>query len=411
MPTANEAKKWFFFQWNDKIKYARPSSGGATGVIFCWCSAPSPFEGGADYSKPKTADFVIKPSDQGGASNKFGEVMTARIAHAHSLNTEVIEPGSMVGKAITGVLTRFCNRADIGSPARQRWDRVLSFCRIAKVYLIQETLPNLTAEFGDLERETGPGKGLRTLLRDRTLMQNLGKMFVADAMVGNGDRLCNPNSGNIMFNLWNGRLWAVDTAAVLTNYNAMLNDVTVASWTNGFEFDGTPTPDAYVKMIAKDGGNSIPSKKEAQRSAQGFSARTTPGFGMNVLFDVNRWWDVTFRPHLEDALKREAQLNATKVPPEQPPVMPRPHEWNEALGWFREGVHDAMAEVDRLLIGKDWTGVKKTYQFFTRKFGGDPNLDWTNIKIRRMYYLYRRQHFTNEEALKKCQEFANQKLG
>src|SRR5262249_58910782 len=104
---------------------------------------------------------------------------------------------------------------------------------------------------------------------------------------------------------------------------------------------------------------------------------------------------------------REGEANKQKGLP--PPVPPRPNEWDQGKTWFKEGVEEGCVEVDQKLSGLNWLTVKSKYKEYVKRFGGDPNLDWTNFKMRRMYYKLRRRGQSESQALAAVQEYAQKK--
>lgn len=61
------------------------------------------------------------------------------------------------------------------------------------------------------------------MLLNNDLMFNLGKLFAADALIGNGNRLGNTNTGNIHFKA-DGTISSIDSTIILTNYDAVVTD-------------------------------------------------------------------------------------------------------------------------------------------------------------------------------------------
>lgn len=393
----SEVLKWSPAQWYDKVKFAKPSGGGAIGVVFCWCQTPNPFySGGTDYNNPRTADFVIKPIQGSAATVRFAEHMMKHTIGALTLHTKPINRATPHGAAVMYTILKFRNAAQTGTPQRKRWDSVWNHVSNAQAYLVQETLNSGVLEFGDEAYNGGNGQGLRYLLRDQPLMKNLGLLFAVDAILGNGDRLCKPNTGNIMYNCWNGMVWAVDSTTVLTNYRELVNDPSYNSWP---EWGEKPTANSWAKAIVSDSPSAIPTTKH--------TPITPPAFAMQMLFDPDTWWTDVFRKHLLEGLQRAEKECLAKHTP--PPVPPRPGEWDQAREWFKSGVEEGMTAIDNKLSGFNWLGVKSKYKEYVKRFGGDPNLDWTNFKLRRKYFKLRRGGMSNEQAISAVQSYARHK--
>jgi len=59
----------------------------------------------------------------------------------------------------------------------------------------------------------------------------------------------------------------------------------------------------------------------------------------------------------------------------------------------------------------DWLKVKIKYKLYVARYGGDPNLDWTNFKMRRLYIKLRRSGKSEQDALAACKAYALRKVG
>lgn len=401
---SSEVLAWNPGDWYRKVHFARPSGGGAVGVVFCWCGPEEPFyEGGRNYSKSRTADFVVKPIKGSGAPVKFAEHMLKHVGNAFTLHSKPIERCTPTGAAVMYTLLKFRNLAQIGTTPRAAWEKMWGFARDAQTYLIQETLMAPIADFGeDYRTQTG----LRQLLRDEALMTNMGRLFAVDAILGNGDRLCTPNTGNIMYSAWNGRIWAIDSTSVLVNYKKMLSDGTTDSWGDFVVTEEHKTPEKkdWANTIVNHGGREVPSKIEQEQYQQGIAPKVQPGFAMKTLFEVDEWWDNVFMPHLKRGLSDQTVENAkNRIPP---PVPPRPGEWQQAKVWFKAGVDAGCDDIDKKLSGLNWLKVKLKYNDYVKRFGGDANLDWANLKVRRMYFKLRRSGVSDSQALSQVQQFA-----
>jgi len=407
---SNAVLKWGAGDWKWKLFHAKPSSGGATGVLFCWADAQGPTR---DYKKPRTADFVLKPEQGGGAPTKFAEFMYRHTHTAMTTHTKPIPRQSPVGNAILAELQKFQNLERVGTPERLRWEAMYRACASAGSFLVQETV-TYAKEFGDEYRSPEKDRGLSALLRNQPLMVSLGKLFAVDAAIGNGDRLANTNTGNIFFEKFSGGLYAIDSATVLTSYEEILNDTTKVSWTDPSDRPGTS--DDWATDVVQRGGVAVPSAQQKathanemklHRHANGVTV--APAFRMEYLFDPDRWWADEFRAHLTSNLEREIREQTQKKLPV--PTRPTDQEWDNAKKWFKAGVEEGIKKVDAKLSGLDWLKVKIKYKLYVARYGGDPNLDWTNFKMRRLYIKLRRSGKSEQDALAACKAYALRKVG
>ncbi|MCU0635336.1 MAG: hypothetical protein MUE41_10735, partial [Gemmatimonadaceae bacterium] len=85
--------KWSAAQWQATVKYARPSSGGAIGVLFCFTRTTATYPIGQ-------ADFVIKPLPGSAAPTRFAEHTLSKLVGATSMQSEGIARSSPLGNAI-----------------------------------------------------------------------------------------------------------------------------------------------------------------------------------------------------------------------------------------------------------------------------------------------------------------------
>lgn len=393
-------KTWSTGQWQTAIKHAHPSGDGAVGVAFCWTRNPS--SEGPNYNDLSSADFVVKPAADGVSSVKFGEKFLKEAVGAISVNTLVIPRTDPRFALIKSQLLRAKNgaesslnahiasqkKADLANEqvnatafkgpriwkgrllqapkyqaserdqkAAARWASQWHHYENATAYLVQDMAQALV-EFKEDYIRTDPGHGLEQMLRNASFMRNLGRLFAADAVLGNGDRLCSLNTGNILFNAHTGQIYAIDTSALLTNFQRVIS-------TPGYnKADGNDTElQDWVKQV------DLPQHGASVPLGGGMGIAT---FAMNRLFDVDGWWDNMFEPTLRDGLNKRDILVSQNV-------------WQQARQWFKLGVDEGLREVDARLSGLNWMGVKQKFQAYSKKFGDNPNLDWTNFKMRRIY--------------------------
>jgi hypothetical protein len=428
MLSSKQVAKWKPQDWLSKVKYMRPSKNGAVGVLFCWTTeAMNPLfdHENQGYGNPATCDFIVKPIVGGAAPTKFAEHVMGMIADTGSPDSQPIERNSPEGKVIVQLAQKM--KANSGSdyngqpPSlhnvkaqtrvnenRDRWAQIISSYNNAQYFLIQNNIED-QKELGDEYRK---GSGLSNFLSNEALIANLGKLFVADAILGNGDRLSQPNTGNIMYSSKN-KFWSIDSSTVLTTYKDVLNDFTTLSWGdfNPNPQNGTEPPTSFwANGIVNYATTSTPSPAEASLYKQGFQPRAIPGFSLSTLFEPDQWWNNVFRPHFTNHLVALAQENKKKgLHPSANPTPPTPPQWQQALIWFKKGVDEGLAEVDRKLSGLSWFSLKSKYKSFVSKFGGDSNVDWTNFKIRRLYIRARLKGQNADAALTMVQEYVKRK--
>jgi hypothetical protein len=359
--STSELKKWGIVSWQTGIWHATPSKGGAVGVMFCWVTQPL-YEG-VDYDDPRTAHFVIKPSAGSAAPTKLAEDLMGRTLGAASLNTLPIPRTDSRFQAVLASLRRhheevrdfFRQRPNHSSRSTQemqalldRWNQVWPHYEKAHTLMVQDLAQGIK-EFSDVYRDYSH-MGLQRALFDDRLMINFGKLFVVDAVLGNGDRLSAMNTGNIAYCEVTRRIWAIDSQALLTDYQNSLNK-------------GCHSAANWIEVLVQGG----------VAAAEQEGAVQAPTFAMADLYDVDSWWRRCFRPHFEDTLKRDQQ----KLPSEE--------LWALALSNFKRGVDEGLAAVDRQLSGLNWMAVKSNFKSLEKRYGSSANLDWTNFKIRRMY--------------------------
>lgn len=380
----SDVAKWSESDWKKRVTYAMPSGGGAVGVIFVYVDRVP-----AMPAKPAESAFVLKPAQGSAAPTKFAEYLLKKIAGADSPHTRGINhtvgQAKGPGKWIEERLAHFKGK-ETDPGLRSRWNQVWTHYQNAGSFLIQETQKGVR-EFGDEYRCLW---GLSTLLANPQLMRNLGRLFVADAMIGNGDRLCAPNMGNIMFKP-DGKIAAIDSNTVLTNYDACLKaDEGSLAWGGNVYSKKDRTPENWGLGITQQKTDGITG-----------GGRAMPSFEMSVLFEPEKWWEKVFVTHLLDGLRK---ANMT----EQAPL-----DWEWQMAWdnFKKGVDEAEKELDKRLSGISWLFLKSNFKKAVSKHGADPNLDWTNFKVRRLYYKARRSGKSEAEALEEVNAYVTRKLG
>lgn len=386
--------KWDSTKWMQQVVNCRPSSGGAVGVIFVWA--------GMAYSRQnlqdsKMAAFVIKPIQGSAAPTKFAEHLLSKIAGARSPNSQPIARRSPSGSGLMLALRIFRDREN-DPVTKARWKQIFTNYDRADTFLIQETQIGIK-EFGDAAIEQS---GLATMLLDQQLMTNLGRLFAVDTLLGNGDRVGNMNMGNIIFKA-DGTLCSIDSTTVLTDYEAVMQQSRRLA-DMGFEQLNLPTLAANAVTV---GNNPVFSTAQEKQFMGGKMPAVTPTSGMMEIFDVDVWWERTFKPNAVEGLTNRTDEKGNPLPD-----FPMPPEiaWSAALGWFKLGVETGIRDIDAQLSGLNWLLVKNSYFRFVTKYGGDPNLDWTNFKLRRRYIKLRNRNVPHEQALVTIKDYAARKF-
>lgn len=387
--------KWKETDWKNKVKYAMPSGGGAVGVVFVWTDkAPT------GKPKPSTSQFVIKPIRGTAAPTKFAEVILGKVAKAISPHSKGIkhtdDDTRNSGKFVEEMLLKY-KTAEKNPDTQKRWTEVWANYKAADSYLIQETQTGIQ-EFGEEYKTLW---GLSTLLLNETLMQNIGKLFVADAMIGNGDRLCKVNAGNIIFK-GNGQVCSIDSSTILTNYEQVLADVTQNSWVVGQE----QTPQVWAQGVIKPPKGSEPLAVPSASQKAEFQKTMVPpqgapqAFMMEKIFDPGAWFDNEFKGYFVQSLNLKQMSDQ----------IPDDFEWERGKLNFLKGVDLGKKELDRRLSGINWFMIKRSFNKYVSRYGGDANLDWTNFKVRRLYYKLRRKGLSEEQAMQQVNEYVQKKL-
>ena len=392
----SDIARWSETDWKTRVRYAMPSGGGSVGVVFVWAEQP-PIR---PNPKVGTASFIIKPIKGSAAPTKFAELVLSKLAKATSPNSKGILHSQGTnrnsGKFIEEMLQKF-KSMESDHLLVQRWGQVWPAYQTANSYLIQDNQQGIT-EFGDEYRTLW---GLSTLLLNSKLMENLGRLFVADAMIGNGDRLCSPNTSNIVFK-GNGQICAIDSATILASYEGFLKDTTNVSWAISTFDDEKSNPKGWTRAVV-EGALAVPTDDEIAHHKKTFEPPkvSPPSFGMEVLFNPGDWFDRTFKSHLQDGLQK---LGISDQDPDD-------FEWNLGKTAFLKGVALGEKELDKQLSGFNWLLVKSSYKSYVKKYGGDPNLDWTNFKLRRRYFKARRKGMSAEDAMEDARQYAAKKHG
>ncbi len=371
MKTA-EVKPWGPVKWQTQVKRAVPSGDGAIGVLFVWARDPkldwtdNPMYGGDDIDDPRSADFVIKPADGSVATTKLAEHVMARTMGAISLHTFAIartdprfahvlralqNSKDRVAQAASAVQHRGRSVQRAIQELHDRWQQIWPHYQSAKALMVQEMAENMH-ELAKVYRDYSH-QGLERALANSPFMRNLGKLFVVDAVLGNGDRLARVNTGNILFHQTTQQIFTVDSQAILTNFHRAQAEY------------GSSLQD-WVESIVKLTSQSYPITGDP-------TAHAPVSFGMRDLYDPLHWWRNEFRPHLEETLRKD------KV------ASPGDNVWGFGYTNFRVGVDQGLAAVDNQLSGINWMLLKQHFKGLEKKYGSSANLDWTNFKIRRMY--------------------------
>ena len=391
MTIPKDIDKWDNNKWTQQVVNCRPSSGGAVGVIFVWA--------GMAYSRQnvqdaKMAAFVIKPIQGSAAPTKFAEHVLSKIGGAISPNSKPIPRRSKSGSGLALTLKMFRSK-ETDPQIKSRWQEVFNHYDNADAFLIQETQIGIK-EFGDEYREQG---GLAMMLLNTDLMFNLGKLFAADALIGNGDRLANMNTGNIIFKA-DGTISSIDSTTILTNYDAVVTDKKLELY---FTPDGSPLNRGNwaANDIILHGSTQVTSpRQQNQFIKHNRPPILAPSASVEKIFNVEKWWTEEFRPELEQRLQKND-------PPLSSPV---DTAWSHGKMHFERGVEEGIKLIDAKLSGFNWMLMKNKYKNFVGKYGGDANLDWMNFKIRRKYIKLRAKGKDNDEALETIQDYVKKGL-
>lgn len=376
-------ENWSDYDWDRKVYYCSPSGGGAVGVVFVWLKR-------ANFNNPSTSDFVVKPIQGTAAPTKFAERILKNVAGAKSPKSKSIPKIKPSGIGLLKTLKIYRDR-ESNPMTKNRWTEVWNHYYKAQTFLIQE-LQSGMAELGDRYREEG---GLLSILNNHVLLQNIGKLFAADALIGNGDRLDKANMGNIMFKP-DGTISAIDSTTVLSSFKSMVNDPTGLS-----RFNEELNKSTWVSsMLHSNGGVQVPSHFQRQQHIKSEVPVLAPSFRMKSILDVKNWWDMTFRGHLEHGLSQKARSEGN--PPPEPLA---DAVWEAAFLQFKIGFDLGVSEIDRQLSGLNWLKLKIKYNDYIKRHGGDPNLDWGNFKIRRRYFKLVKKGLTKEQALTDIQSY------
>lgn len=389
--------KWDNNKWTQQVVNCRPSSGGAVGVVFVWAGMALSRQ---NMNEAKMAAFVIKPIQGTAAPTKFAEHLLSRIAGAHSPNSKPIARRSPSGSGLMLTLKMFRSR-EADPVTKARWNEVFMYYDRADAFLIQETQIGIK-EFGDVAVEQS---GLAMMLSDQQLMINLGRMFAVDALLGNGDRVSGMNSGNIIFQA-DGTLCSIDSTTVLTEYQSVLNQqgMSAKKWiTNDLE-KGSDTVMSPGQVRQNDINMSLDSPHDPRFKP----VATAPGAGLQMIYDVDTWWREMFVHAASLALVNRVDKNTNQPLPDLP--IPPDTVWEQAKVWFKQGVDAGIRDIDSQLTVLNWLLVKNSYFRFTQKYGGDPNLDWTNFKLRRRYIKLRNRKYTHDQALVDIKDYAARKF-
>lgn len=395
----SDIQKWNK-RWSTDIKYCRPSSGGAVGIVYVWTQNLGWQSANGSYAnyEPKDAAFVIKPIQGSAAPTKFAEGILSKIGGAQSPNSVPIKRSTIHAQSLVNMLFRFSN-SETDATTKARWQAVFHHYQHADALLIQETQKGIQ-ELGDFYKADEYAKqngGLEKILTNETLMTNLGKLFAADALIGNGDRLSNMNTGNIAFDA-QGQVLAIDSTTILTNFQTIVEDTTNLA-TGLMSNDTNNWVSAHIH---KSDYNANPTIGQQRAFQPGVTSAPVlpPGAGISEIFDVKTWWTQKFRRELEAKLKQHCPTAAS----------PDENTWFQAELWFTNGVNMGIQQIDMKLSGLNWLMIKNKYKSFVSKYGGDPNLDWMNFKVRRRYVKLRNKGFSDDQALTAIKQYVSQRM-
>lgn len=391
-----QVAKWSANDWNRKVQMIRPSDGGAQGVLFVFLNRlPS-------YG-PALADFVVKPVSGSGANTVVAERLLGKAANAVTLDSTPVSPTSSLGKAMIASAASWPPKATgsiYAAPATAPYPWAGRLAEVA-VHMSSATslLIQRTGAFTELADAYRDGS-FAAVLRDRRLMHNLGRLFVADAVLGNGDRLDALNTGNVGFDR-DGNVVAIDSEAMLGRFKDILSNVQrdgdmlgVWSAVNG---ERTMSPTDYARGTVK-GALRVPTPN---------GPKPAPTSNMQLIFDPAACWN-----HFRDGMETKLRFNSQDVRAAggRPPLPPTPDDWAAGRTPFVAGVLDGLQRIDSMLGGLAWLKTKFHFKRARSKFGDDPNLSWTNFKMRRLIVQHAARGHTFDDAYAAAEAYANRKL-
>ena len=398
--------KWTPQDWSRKVKAVRPSGGGAVGVLFVFTrDVPG-------WPIPQ-ADFVIKPLTGSAANTQFAEHVLGKVADAKSLHSIGIRRDSPLGKTIVLYVDNRVDLHDLGSIVQPDVDRlreVLPHYRGAGSFVAQDMLGAMQ----ELNKVYQEDRGLIEVLENKKLMQGLGSLYVADALLGNGDRIDQLNAGNIAFGA-DGKLFAVDSTTVLASYDKMLKDSTQSSWVH-FDMSGekgkpnTLRPEHWMEdTLASDkmGGKAIKTPAQVRMEKQGHQVVTPPSARLLMLFNPPKIWQF-FRDDIEQKVNTYNADRRKTGRPEMAKATVK--QWADAERWFLQGVQEGLHKCDSMLGGLAWLATKAKFKGLRAEHGGDPNFSWTNFKLRRIIVRAAKAGKSLDEARQMAKEYADRKF-
>lgn len=447
----NDVVRWSPVQWMRSVRMIRPSDGGAQGVLFVFTKEVP------NWSFAQ-ADFIVKPVQGSAANTVFAEEILSKTVGAKKLDTHGIRRDSLLGGAILDTVQQFLqmnpealdnaidtqptgpskpsNRPGKGVqrneteqatrmmskvakkpayPYHQRLASVQKFYREAGSFLIQRLAVGMQ-ELGDVYRTSG---GLSQVLQNFALMKNLGRLFAADAVLGNGDRIQQMNTGNIAFG-GDGTVFAIDSTTIMASFNSLIYDSQKGTNLSAQGYanpeSGKLTKDGWAHGTMMNGGAAATRKQvddyqKALKSAQiGVSvpAPVLPvAASMELIFNPPAVWQL-FRREMEYKLRDENKRLADSGQPALP--SPPATDWENARQHFIDGVLDGLARVDNLLSGFSWLRIKSDFKSLEKKHGKDLNMDYTNFKMRRMIVHLCRKGVPVEQARLQAVAYAERKL-
>lgn len=400
--------KWTPQQWSRTVKMVRPSGGGAVGVVFVFTKEVP----GWPIAK---ADFVVKPLSGSAANTQFAEHVLDKLANARKLNSVGIPRESPLGRTIVLYVENAVDLHELGSkvqPEIERLRQVLPYYRNAGSFVVQD----LVGGMEELNKAYQDDRGLIEVLTNRKLMHGLGALYVADALLGNGDRMDQLNAGNIAFGK-DGRLFAVDSTTILTSYEKMLKDATQESWCH-FEMGASGpqsnklTPEHWVDdVLAPDnlGGVAVKTPSQHKLAQKGGTVVTPPSARLKLLFNPPLIWQY-FRQDLEAKIKSYNTGRANETPP-RPAMQPASgQQWDTAQQWFLDGVQHGLHKADSMLGGLSWLAVRSKFKGLRAQQGNDPNFSWTNFKLRRLIVRAAKSGKSLDEARNLAKQYAERKF-
>jgi hypothetical protein len=237
-----------------------------------------------------------------------------------------------------------------------------------------------------------PAALISAALSDQNNVQSLGRMFVADAFLGNQDRLEAMNLRNIMLEVRNGqvpRFVAIDNDIDAPNIQGQLHAKLVdtarnANWAGGGNFLAQANTDIQEwtsKLV--EGGIGLEGRVSAdmRRVTDAYAASKDLADGLKLALVQGFANDQAI----------VAALNAVA--------------WDLVRRYIGEGMRDALIEIRNMFTAKG-KPMKRLVQEAQATTGGDDQAHWEALKVREKYLELRSKTGTHAGAIAGLEEYA-----